>query len=217
VNGSTPAAPATYRGKRALDLALVALSSPVWVPVLVVVALLVRIRHGHPVLFRQIRPGLNERPFELLKLRTMTNARGADGELLPDHVRLTTFGQLLRSTSIDELPELINVLKGEMSLVGPRPLLFQYVPLYSERHRRRHDVLPGLTGLAQVAGRNLLSWPERFDLDVRYVETCSLALDLSILLRTLTIVLRREGISEEGQATMSGFAGYDIPDESEDR
>src|SRR5690606_9592216 len=148
--------------------------------------------------FVQTRPGLRERPFPLVKFRTMTNARGADGELLPDAQRLTGFGRWMRAWSLDELPELLNVLRGDMSLVGPRPLLPQYVPLYSERHRRRHEVRPGITGLAQVSGRNALRWSEKFDLDVEYVDRCSLRMDLAILWRTLRAVLRREGISAEG-------------------
>ena len=205
---STPVQRAPYPGKRLLDLALLVLSSPLWVSLLLVTACLVRFRLGSPVLFRQRRPGLNERPFVLLKFRTMTDARDGHGRLLPDAERLTAFGLWLRSTSLDELPELINVLRGEMSLVGPRPLLERYLPLYSARHRRRHAALPGLTGLAQVAGRNALSWPDRFDLDVQYVQTRSLRLDLQILLRTVVLVLRREGIAGGGEVTMSGFEGY---------
>ena len=197
-----------YRGKRALDLAVVVAAAPAWIPVLAAVAVLVRWRLGSPVLFRQRRPGLGGGPFELRKFRTMTNARGADGRLLPDAERLTPFGRWLRSTSLDELPELLNVLRGEMSLVGPRPLLEAYLPLYSERHRLRHAVPPGITGLAQVSGRNALSWPERFDLDVRYAETNSLALDVALLWRTVRAVVRREGISAAGEATMTAFSGY---------
>lgn len=201
--------PATgYPGKRAFDLAVVLAAAPIWVPLFGAVALLVRRRLGRPVLFRQRRPGLGGRSFELRKFRTMTDARDADGRLLPDAERLTPFGRWLRSTSLDELPELVNVLRGEMSLVGPRPLLEAYLPLYSERHRARHAVLPGITGLAQVSGRNALSWPDRFDLDVRYAETNSLALDLAVLWRTARAVVRREGISAAGDATMYAFTGY---------
>ena len=171
--------------------------------------MLVRLRLGAPVIFRQRRPGLGGRSFELRKFRTMTEARDAAGRLLPDAERLTPFGRWLRSTSLDELPELVNVLRGEMSLVGPRPLLEAYLPLYSEHHRRRHAVPPGITGLAQVSGRNALSWPARFDLDVRYAETNSLALDVALLWRTARAVVRREGISAAGEATMSAFTGYE--------
>ncbi len=198
-----------YRGKRALDLLVVLATAPAWLPVLGALALLVRARLGSPVRFRQTRPGLHGRPFTLVKLRTMTDERAPDGSLLPDAQRLTALGRFLRSTSLDELPELINVARGEMSLVGPRPLLMQYVSRYSPEHRKRHDVRPGITGLAQVSGRNALSWPEKFDLDVEYVRTASLALDARILWRTLRAVLRREGISAEGQVTMPEFTGYD--------
>jgi lipopolysaccharide/colanic/teichoic acid biosynthesis glycosyltransferase len=198
-----------YRGKRLFDLALVLLAAPVWVPALGAVALLVRLRLGAPVLFRQTRPGLGGRPFALIKFRSMTDARGPDGAPRPDAERLTPFGRWLRATSLDELPELLNVLRGDMSLVGPRPLLLQYLERYSPAHRRRHDVRPGLTGLAQVSGRNAISWPQKFDLDVEYVERASLALDVRILARTIAAVFRREGISAAGEATMPEFTGYD--------
>lgn len=198
----------TYFGKRALDLALTGMSAPFWFPVLLLLALLVRLRLGSPVLFRQERPGLNGVPFMLLKFRTMTSALDETGELLPDAARLTGFGRSLRSTSLDELPELLNVLRGEMSLVGPRPLLLRYLPRYSVRHRRRHEVRPGLTGLAQVSGRNALSWQERLDLDVEYVERCNVVMDVRILWRTINAVLSRSGISAAGEATMSEFTGY---------
>ena len=201
----------TYTGKRLLDLTLVLLTSPVWIPLLLVVALAVQMRLGRPVFFRQLRIGLDDRPFELLKFRTMTDERDADGKVLPDERRLTSFGRRLRATSIDELPELLNVLRGDMSLVGPRPLLAQYLPLYSDAHRRRHRVRPGVTGLAQVSGRNALSWPERFDLDVWYVDHASLRLDLSLLAKTLTAVFDRQGISAPGEATMPYFTGYSSP------
>jgi lipopolysaccharide/colanic/teichoic acid biosynthesis glycosyltransferase len=210
VSAGAPArAPRPYRGKRLLDVVLVLGSAPVWLPLLGVVALLVRRRLGTPVLFRQRRPGLHGRPFELRKFRTMTDARDAAGRLLPDAERLTPFGRWLRSTSLDELPELLNVLRGDMSLVGPRPLLEAYLPLYSERHRLRHAVPPGLTGLAQVSGRNALTWAERFDLDVRYAETNSARLDLWVLWRTVRAVVRRDGISAAGDATMYAFTGYE--------
>jgi lipopolysaccharide/colanic/teichoic acid biosynthesis glycosyltransferase len=204
----TPRPVRPYPGKRVFDLAVVLGSAPVWLPILGIATLLVRRRLGTPVLFRQHRPGLHGRVFELRKLRTMTDARDASGRLLPDAERLTAFGRWLRSTSLDELPELLNVLRGDMSLVGPRPLLEAYLPLYSERHRLRHAVRPGLTGLAQVSGRNALTWSDRFDLDVRYAETNSLWLDLVILWRTVRAVVQREGISAPGDATMPAFTGY---------
>lgn len=196
---------------RFLELFLVLLLAPVWIPVLCVLGLLVMLTNGRPLFFRQVRPGRNAAPFQLIKFRTMRDARGSDGQLLSDAERMTRAGRLLRSTSLDELPELLNVLRGEMSLVGPRPLLTQYLPLYSPRHRRRHDVRPGLTGWAQVHGRNAVRWAERFDLDVWYVEHRSLMLDLRILARTLRIVVRRDGINAPGEATMAAFDGYDAP------
>ena len=168
---------------------------------------LVRCKLGSPVLFRQVRPGLHGRPFMMVKFRTMTDERGADGELLPDAQRLTSFGRFLRATSLDELPELWNVLRGEMSLVGPRPLLMEYLPLYSPEQARRHEVRPGITGWAQVNGRNALSWEERFKLDVWYVDHRSLWLDLRILWLTVRKVIVREGISAHGEATMPKFTG----------
>ncbi len=168
---------------------------------------LVRCKLGSPVLFRQVRPGLHGRPFMMVKFRTMTDERGADGELLPDAQRLTSFGRFLRATSLDELPELWNVLRGEMSLVGPRPLLMEYLPLYSPEQARRHEVRPGITGWAQVNGRNALSWEERFKLDIWYVDHRSLWLDLRILWLTVRKVIVREGISAQGEATMPKFTG----------
>jgi len=202
----------SYRGKRALDLGLVLLASPIWVPALLAVAVAVRIRLGSPVFFRQARAGLNDRSFQLLKFRTMTDDHDSSGQLLPDETRLTPFGRWLRSTSLDELPELVNVLRGDMSVTGPRPLLVQYLPLYSSDHRRRHEVRPGLTGLAQVSGRNSLSWPERFDLDVWYVDHASLGLDLSILAKTVGTLIGHKGISAPGEATMPYFTGYSSPE-----
>jgi lipopolysaccharide/colanic/teichoic acid biosynthesis glycosyltransferase len=200
---------AEYRGKRALDLALVIVSAPVWLPLLGILTALVRWRVGSPAFFRQERPGRSGVPFTLVKLRTMTDARDSSGELLPDAQRLTRFGRWLRATSLDELPELFMVLRGKMSLVGPRPLLPQYLGRYSARHSRRHEVRPGITGLAQVSGRNALGWPAKLDLDVRYVDECSLWLDVRILWRTLLSVLKREGISAAGAATMPDFTGYE--------
>ena len=193
--------------KRLFDLAVVLIALPLWLPLLVVLGLLVRLKIGSPVLFAQTRPGLDGKPFKLVKFRTMTDERDASGALLPDSQRLTTFGRWLRSTSLDELPELWNVLKGEMSLVGPRPLLVEYLPLYTPHQARRHEVLPGITGWAQVNGRNAISWEEKFDYDVWYVDNRSLGLDLRILAMTAAKTLRREGISGAGEATMSRFEG----------
>lgn len=194
-------------GKRAFDVAVSALSLVVLSPVLAAVALLVRTKLGTPVLFRQQRPGLRGEPFTVLKFRTMTAAKDQFGRLLPDEARLTRFGRVLRSASLDELPELWNVQRGDMSLVGPRPLLMQYLPRYTPEQARRHEVRPGITGLAQVDGRNQVSWEERFRLDVSYVERVSFGLDLRILLRTLMLVITRKGISAEGFATMPEFMG----------
>ncbi|MBI5960527.1 MAG: sugar transferase [Chloroflexi bacterium] len=182
-------------------------------PVLFLLVVLVRIKHGSPVLFRQQRPGLHGKPFMLLKFRTMTDECDAAGQLLPDAERLTSFGQFLRRTSLDELPELINVLRGDMSLVGPRPLLMQYLDRYTPEQARRHEARPGITGWAQINGRNALSWEDKFKLDVWYVDHLSLWLDLKILVLTVWKVLRREGISQDGHATMSEFAGSLIPPE----
>lgn len=174
---------------------------------LLVLAVVVRIKLGSPVLFSQIRPGMYGQPFKMVKFRTMTDERNAAGELLPDAARLTHFGRFLRSTSLDELPELLNVLKGEMSLVGPRPLLVEYLPLYSETQRRRHEVRPGITGWAQVNGRNALGWDEKFKLDVWYVDHQSFCLDMKILMLTVKKVFVREGINATGEATMPKFKG----------
>lgn len=193
--------------KRLFDFLLALLALLLLALPLLVVALLVRCKLGSPVLFRQVRPGLHGQPFEMVKFRTMTDARGADGALLPDAVRLTPFGRFLRASSLDELPELWNVLKGEMSLVGPRPLLMEYVPLYSAEQYRRHEVRPGVTGWAQVNGRNAISWEQKFKLDVWYVEHQSLALDIKILWLTVKKVLLRDGISAAGDATMPKFKG----------
>lgn len=193
--------------KRLVDIIVSVAALVVLSPVIAVTALLVRVNLGSPVLFRQVRPGLDERPFGLAKFRSMTDARDAHGELLPDALRLPPFGRWLRATSLDELPGLWNVLCGDMSLVGPRPLLMQYLPLYSTEQRRRHEVRPGLTGLAQVEGRNALTWDEKFAADVRYVDRQSLWLDLTIIARTVTMILRRDGISAPGEATMPPFTG----------
>jgi len=193
--------------KRAFDFAAALCGLLLLAPLLLIVALLVRFKLGSPVLFRQKRPGLHGVPFEIYKFRTMTDQRDEKGEFLPDGVRLTSFGRFLRSTSFDELPELFNVLKGDMSLVGPRPLLMEYLPLYTPEQARRHEAKPGITGWAQVNGRNAIGWEEKFALDVWYVDQRSFLLDLRILWLTLAKVFRKEGISETGQATMSKFTG----------
>ena len=193
--------------KRVFDLVVLLLTAPLWLTALGAVAVLVRLNLGRPVLFRQPRPGLHGRVFELIKFRTMTDARDPHGKLLPDAQRLTRFGRWLRSTSLDELPEVLNVLKGEMSLVGPRPLLVQYLDRYTPQQARRHEVPPGLTGWVQVKGRNALSWEEKFRLDVWYVDHHSLWLDLRILVLTVWQVLRRHGVSAPGDATMPEFMG----------
>lgn len=193
--------------KRLLDISVAAFALIILSPLLAVVAVLVRVKLGSPIFFRQVRPGLEGRPFTLVKFRTMLDARDEHGEPRPDAERMTDFGRLLRSTSIDELPELWNVLKGEMSLVGPRPLLMHYLPLYSPEQARRHDVPPGITGWAQVNGRNAISWDEKFALDTWYADHWSLWLDLKILARTAASVVRSHGISAEGSATMPEFTG----------
>lgn len=193
--------------KRAFDFVLAAIGVLLFALPLLVLAVMVRRKLGGPVLFRQVRPGRGGRPFEMVKFRTMTSERGPDGALLPDAQRLTDFGRFLRATSLDELPEIWNVLKGDMSFVGPRPLLVEYLPLYSTQEARRHEVRPGITGWAQVNGRNALSWQEKFRLDVWYVDHRSLALDLKILWMTVRKVFVREGISAQGEATMPRFTG----------
>ena len=176
-------------------------------PLLLILMVLVRLKLGSPIFFTQVRPGLHGKPFKMIKFRTMTDARDADGNLLPDNIRLTAFGRFLRSTSLDELPELWNVLKGDMSLVGPRPLLMEYLPLYTPEQARRHQARPGITGWAQINGRNAISWEAKFKLDVWYVDNQSFWLDLKILAQTIKKVFVREGISAEGEATMPKFTG----------
>ena len=193
--------------KRLFDLLTSALALIVLSPVLALTALLVRIQLGGPILFRQQRPGYKGRPFHIFKFRTMIDRFAPDGSLLPDAERLTRFGRVLRSTSLDELPELFNILRGEMSVVGPRPLLMEYLPLYSAEQARRHDMPPGLTGWAQVHGRNALSWQDKFRLDVWYVDHWSFWLDLKIIFLTLVKVFQREGITQEGRATAEKFTG----------
>ena len=193
--------------KRLFDLTATVLGLLMISPLLLVTGLLARIKHGSPVLFCQQRPGLGRKPFMMYKFRTMTDERDVDGNLLPDEQRMTRFGKYMRSSSLDELPELINVLKGEMSLVGPRPLLMEYLPLYTPAQDRRHEALPGITGWAQVNGRNALSWEDKFKLDVWYVDNRSLWLDVKILFLTVWKTLKREDINQEGQATMKKFMG----------
>ncbi|MBN2339781.1 MAG: sugar transferase [Acidobacteria bacterium] len=197
--------------KRTLDLVLAVIALAILSPFLLVLIVLSRVLLGRPVFYRQARPGLDGKPFSIYKFRTMTDARGPDGGLLPDRERLTRFGRFLRSTSLDEVPELWNILKGEMSWVGPRPLLVKYLPRYSAEQARRHEVKPGLTGWAQVNGRNAIGWEERLCLDVWYVDHRSLALDAKILARTLWKALRRDGIHQEGYATMPEFLGSEPP------
>lgn len=195
------------KAKRSLDLCIASCGLVLASPALLILAIAIRIRLGSPVLFRQPRPGLGGREFQMIKFRTMSEHRDANGDPLPDELRLTSFGKWLRSTSLDELPELWNVLKGEMSVVGPRPLLMEYLPLYNGHHARRHEVRPGITGWAQINGRNAISWPQKLDLDVWYVDHWSFALDLKIIAMTLSKVMRREGISADDRATTSKFTG----------
>jgi len=210
----SPSGSGTGLPKRFFDVTVSSLALLVFSPVLATLAALVALKLGTPVFFRQRRPGLNGEPFELLKLRTMTDARGPDGQLLPDADRVTNFGRFLRASSLDELPSLWNVVRGDMSLVGPRPLLMEYLPRYDAVQARRHEVKPGLTGLAQVSGRNAISWDEKFALDVRYVDHQSFGLDLKILFATIGKVISRHGISAADHATMPVFTGSQGSDES---
>ena len=193
--------------KRTIDFLISALGMLILSPVLIILAVLVRLKLGGPVIFKQERPGLNGKVFNLYKFRTMTDARDENGDLLDDEHRLTSFGKKLRASSLDELPELYNILKGDMSIVGPRPLLVKYLPLYSKEQRRRHDVRPGLTGLAQVSGRNAITWTEKFNKDIEYVDNVSFGLDVSIFFKTIYCVLKREGINSDSAATMEDFTG----------
>lgn len=193
--------------KRFFDTAVSLVLITILSPVIITIAMLIRGKLGRPVVFRQVRPGLYGHPFMMMKFRSMTDERDASGNLLPDERRLTAFGRFLRSTSLDELPELWNVIKGDMALVGPRPLLVEYLPLYSPEQARRHEVRPGITGWAQVNGRNALSWEEKFALDVWYVDNRSFWLDIKILLLTVKRVMSRDGINAAGEATMSRFTG----------
>lgn len=191
--------------KRILDFTLSLLALIVLSPVMIVLYILVRIKLGNPVVFKQMRPGKDEKIFELYKFRTMTDEKDEDGNLLPDEVRLTKFGKFLRSTSLDELPELINIIKGDMAIVGPRPLLVQYLEFYNEEQKHRHDVRPGLTGLAQVSGRNSLTWEEKFKQDIEYINHLTFVNDVKIIFMTIGKVFKREGISQDGEATMERF------------
>ena len=195
--------------KRLFDIVLSLLFIILFCWLYLIVAILVRVKLGSPVLFKQPRPGKDEKIFKLIKFRTMTCETDENGNPLPDEVRLTKDGKILRSTSLDELPELLNILKGDMSIVGPRPLLVQYLPLYNAEQRRRHEVRPGLTGLAQVNGRNLLTWEQRFALDVQYVQNVTLIGDIKILLQTVAVVFKRDGINSETSSTMEDFLGTD--------
>ena len=193
--------------KRSLDVFLAVLTMILFMPVMIGVALAVRINMGGPVLFTQLRPGLHGRPFRMIKFRTMRNLVDSHGLPLADEQRMTRLGAWLRASSLDELPEVWNVLRGDMSIVGPRPLLMAYLPLYTARQARRHEVRPGITGWAQINGRNAISWPQRFDLDVWYVDNRSLLFDFKIFLKTFQRVWQRDGVSAQGQATMSAFEG----------
>lgn len=191
--------------KRILDIILSLIAIIITLPIFLIVGILILIFIGQPAIFRQKRPGKNEKIFTMYKFRTMTNKKDEDGNLLPDELRLTKLGKFLRKTSLDEIPEFINILKGDMSFVGPRPLLVEYLPYYTEEEHHRHDVRPGLTGLAQVSGRNLLFWEERFQLDIKYVNNVTFLNDAKIILKTIKTVLIREGITQENNATMEKF------------
>ncbi len=196
--------------KRPMDFILSLIAIIVLAPVLLIIAIMVRVKLGSPVLFKQKRPGLNEKIFTLYKFRSMTDERDENGELLPDDIRLTRFGKLLRSTSLDELPELFNIIKGDMSIVGPRPLLIQYLPLYDDYQKRRHEVRPGLSGHAQVNGRNAITWEDKFELDVEYVDNVSFIGDWKIIFLTLKKAFMREDINSETAATMEYFEGSKV-------
>lgn len=193
--------------KRPIDFIFALIAIVLLSPLFLIVTILIRVKLGGPVLFKQARPGLNEKIFVMYKFRTMTDERDANGELLSDVLRLTRFGVFLRSTSLDELPELINILKGDMSIIGPRPLLVQYLPLYTNDQRRRHEVRPGLSGLAQISGRNMISWQERFAFDIQYVDSVSFLVDFKIFLLTIKKVFVREGITSANAVTMEPFKG----------
>ena len=193
--------------KRPMDFILSLLAIIILSPVFIITGILVRTKLGSPILFKQNRPGLDEKIFTMYKFRTMTDQKDENGELLPDHIRLTKFGKMLRATSLDELPELLNILKGDMSIIGPRPLLVQYLPLYNTHQQRRHEVRPGLSGYAQVNGRNSISWEDKFDLDVQYVDNVTFINDVKIIILTLKKVFVKDGISSGSSATMEVFTG----------
>lgn len=193
--------------KRPMDLILSLMAIIILSPVLIVVTFLIRIKLGNPVLFKQKRPGLNGEIFTIYKFRTMTDEKDENGELLPNRMRLTKFGRILRGTSLDELPELFNIIKGDMSIIGPRPLLIEYLPLYNEKQKHRHDVRPGLSGLAQVNGRNAISWEQKFDYDIEYVETISFLLDFKLIVQTFLKVFKREDVNKSENVTMEKFKG----------
>lgn len=193
--------------KRLMDFIFALFALIVLSPILLVCIISVGINLGRPVIFKQKRPGLNEKIFTLYKFRTMTDQKDSNGKFLPDEIRLTKLGRFLRATSMDELPELINIIKGDMSFIGPRPLLVEYLPLYNDHQRRRHDVRPGLSGLAQVNGRNSISWEDKFSLDVKYVETINFVIDLKLVLKTIFKVFKQEGISSDNNVTMEPFKG----------
>lgn len=193
--------------KRFFDIVFSGMALIFLSPIYIILAVLIRAKLGGPVLFIQQRPGKKEKIFKMYKFRTMTNEKDENGDLLPDEKRLTKFGKLLRSTSLDELPEIWNIFKGDMSIIGPRPLLVQYLPLYNEFQKRRHEVRPGLTGLAQISGRNAITWQEKFEKDVEYIDKLSITLDAKIFFKTIKKVLKRDDISQEGQATMEFFRG----------
>ena len=194
--------------KRLIDILLSLPALIILSPVILITAILVRVKLGSPVLFKQQRPGKDEKIFTMRKFRTMTDAKDGNGELLPDEIRLTKFGKFLRSSSLDELPELYNIIKGDMSIIGPRPLLVQYLPYYDELQKRRHEVRPGLTGLAQINGRNATTWDERFQFDIQYIDNMSFAQDVKIFFATIGAVLKREGVNAENHATMEPLIDY---------
>lgn len=196
-----------YKLKRMMDFLLALIAIIIFSPVFIMTAVIVAMKIGRPILFTQTRPGLNEKVFKMYKFRTMTNERDSNGELLADHLRLTKIGSFLRATSLDELPELFNILKGDMSFIGPRPLLVEYLELYSSDQKKRHNVRPGLSGLAQVSGRNLLTWEEKFSLDLKYVENVSFTTDIKLFFLTIKKVLIREGISSSNHVTVEPFKG----------
>lgn len=193
--------------KRPQDFCLALIAVIVFAPIMAIIAILVRVKLGSPIIFKQKRPGLNEKIFILYKFRTMTDKKDENGVLLPDEIRLTKFGEMLRSTSLDELPELYNILKGDMAVVGPRPLLVRYLPLYNQEQARRHEVRPGITGLAQVNGRNAISWEEKFTYDTSYIKNITFIGDCRIILRTISTVVKHEGISSDSSVTMEAFKG----------